>query len=333
MVCPAAFGGHVRSPSSGQAVSREDGHLHGLSFWLPCLPVTTSVASVVDSGTLSSFWRRAQYMAPSSQFSLSKWYLDCVTDEGEAFVGYSASLRWKALSLEYSSILVRRSTGEILTRSTLHGGRHPNVEGDSVQWDCPSLKLKGVWKARQQPISHTVFELSDSPLNWWCLQPHAVAEISVGDIGTFRGFGYVDYLNLPAQPWQLPLDELRWGRYLSETDSIIWMDFKGPSPETIVYHNGALSNGAQVTDSEIVLGKNHLNLTLEETEVLREGTLASTALSVIPGINTLLPARMLNTEECKWRSRAFLRKADSTLSAGWSIHEVVRWPQSKPTQR
>jgi hypothetical protein len=272
-------------------------------------------------------------MVPSSQFSLFKWYLDCVTDEGEAFVGYSASLRWKVLSLEYSSILIRRSKGEILAKSTLHGGRYPEVTGDSVRWDCPSLKLKGEWKARQQPISHTVFGSSDIPLNWWCLQPHAVAEISVGDIGTFRGFGYVDYLNLPDQPWKLPLDELRWGRYLSETDSIIWMDFKGPCPETIVYHNGALCEGAKVTDHEIVIGENHLNLILEETKVLREGTLASAALSVIPGINALLPARMLNTEECKWRSRAFLRKADSILSSGWAIHEVVRWPHSKPSQR
>jgi len=264
---------------------------------------------------------------------MSKWYLDCVTDEGEAFVGYSASLRWKTLSLEYSSILIRRTSGEKLVESTLYGGRHPDVIGESVRWECPSLKLKGIWNARQQPISHTVFGSSDSPLSWSCLQPHAVAEISVGDIGTFKGFGYVDYLNLPAQPWKLPLDELRWGRYLSEKDSIIWMDFKGPCPDTIVYHDGALCEGARVTDRGIILGENHLNISFEETRVLREGTLASTALSDIPGINTLLPARMLNTEECKWRSRGFLRKADSILSSGWAIHEVVRWPHSKPASR
>jgi hypothetical protein len=272
-------------------------------------------------------------MALSSQFSLSKWYLDCVTDEGETFVGYSASLRWKALSLEYSSILIRRTTGEIITRSALHGGKHPEVTGDLVLWNCPSLKLKGEWSARQQPISRTVFGSSEGQLNWSCLQPHAEAEISVRDLGMFRGLGYVDYLDLPVQPWKLPLDELRWGRYLSETDSIIWMDFKGPSPETIVFHNGALCEGAHVTDREIGLGQHRPNLAFEETRVLREGILASTVLSAIPGINTLLPARMLNTEECKWRSRGVLRNADSILSSGWTIHEVVRWPHSKPDQR
>lgn len=266
-------------------------------------------------------------MTPFSRFSLSKWYLDCITDEGEAFVGYSASLRWKALSLEYSSILIRRTSGGIKTRATLHGGKHPVVSGDSVHWDCPSLKLKGIWRAKQQPLHRTVFGASSTPLNWSCLQPHAVAEISVGDFGTFNGFGYVDYLNLPAQPWKLPLDELRWGRYLSEEDSIIWMDFKGAYPEAIVFHNGALCEGARVSDREITLGLNQLVLSFGETQPLREGTLASTALSVIPGINKLVPARMLNTEERKWRSRGILKDGDSILGTGWTIHEVVRWPQ------
>ena len=271
-------------------------------------------------------------MAPSSGFSLSKWYLDCVTKEGDAFVGYSASLRWKALSFEYSSILIRRTTGEIQTEATLHGGKHPVVSGDTVQWDCPSLKLKGSWSARQQPISRTIFASSDTSLDWTCLQPHAVAEISVRNLGAFKGFGYVEYLDLPSRPWKLPLDELRWGRYLSETDSIIWMDFKGPFPEAIVFHNGVLCEGARVTDHEIALGDKQLLLSFDETRVLREGTLGSTALSVIPGINRFLPARMLNTQERKWRSRGVLKNGYSILSSGWIIHEVIQWPPLKPAQ-
>lgn len=272
-------------------------------------------------------------MATASHFKLSKWYLDCVTDEGEAFVGYSASLRWKALSLEYSSFLVRRKTGEIIARSTLQGGKRPVVDEASLTWDCPSLKLQGVWKSRQKPITHRIFGKSDTPLDWSCLQPHAVATVSVADLGRFEGSGYVDYLDLPTQPWKLPLDELRWGRYLSDQESIIWMDFKGPGHETIVFHNGVHCFGAQVSDCEIVLGENRPRLLFQETEVLRKGVLSSTALSAIPGINKLLPARMLNTEELKWRSRGLLKKGNSILDTGWSIHEIVRWPQENTSQR
>jgi hypothetical protein len=269
----------------------------------------------------------------ASQFSLSKWYLDCVTDEGEAFVGYSASVRWKALSLEYSSILVRRTTGEIQTKATLHGGKHPAVSGGSVQWDCPSLKLSGTWHGLQQPIRYKVFGASNTPTDWSCLQPHAIAEIEVKDMGTFKGFGYVDYLDLSAQPWKLPLDELRWGRFLSAEDSIIWMDFKGPSPETIVFRNGTLCDGGSVSDEGIILNKDDVVLSFDEKKVLRDGALVSTALSGIPGIDHILPARMLNTRETKWRSRGILKRGGSTLNMGWIIHEVVRWPQLQSSQR
>ena len=268
-------------------------------------------------------------MAVSSGFSLSKWYLDCITDGGDAFIGYSASLRWKALLLEYSSILVRRTTGEIQTRTTLQGATHPVVTGDSLRWDCPALKLEGKWQARRQPISCQVFRASETPVEWSCLQPHGVAEIKIAGLGTFMGLGYVDYLDLPAQPWQLPLDELRWGRYLSEEDSIIWMDFKGLLPETIVYHNGALCSDARVSDHGVLLGNQAGVLSFEETQLLREGALVSTALSEIPGISNLLPARMLNIRESKWRSRGILRIGDSTISAGWTVHEAVRWPSKK----
>jgi len=161
------------------------------------------------------------------------------------------------------------------------------------------------------------------------VQPRAWADIAVDGVGTFRGLGYVDHLDLSTTPWRLPLEELRWGRYLSEDDSIIWMDFKGPAPETIVFHNGLLCKGAQVSDKNIVIGEEGIALGFEDTCVLREGALVSTALSVIPGVSKFLPARMLQTYECKWKSRGVLRNAKSTLGTGWTIHEVVRWPSSK----
>jgi hypothetical protein len=267
-------------------------------------------------------------MASSSGFFLSKWYYDCITDAGDAIVGYSASLRWKALSLEYSSYLIRRITGEIQTKAALQGGKPPLISGDSLRWDCPALKLIGIWHARQQPISHTVFGNSKTPLEWRCLQPHGEARISIDGLGTFNGFGYVDHLDLPDQPWQLPLDELRWGRYLSKEHSIIWMEFKGDFPETIVYHNGVLCTEARVSDHGVILSKEKGELTFEDTHVLRDGALVSTSLSVIPGINSLLPARMLNTRETKWRSRGIFTSGETILSTGWTIHEIVRWPSS-----
>lgn len=267
-------------------------------------------------------------MVGSSRFSLSKWYLDCTTENGDVLVGYAASLRWRALRLEFASILVRRSTGEIQTKTTLHKGKLPVSADGSLQWKCAALGLEGTWMAKERPISKRILEASKTPLLWSCVQPCARAEIAVDGIGTFQGFGYVDHIDLSTKPWRLPLEKLRWGRYLSEEDSIIWMDFRGPAPETIVFHNGILCRSAHVSDQNIAIGDEGIELRFEDTCVLREGALASTALSVIPGVNRLLPARMLQTYECKWRSRGVLSKGKSTLGTGWTIHEVVRWPAS-----
>jgi hypothetical protein len=258
-------------------------------------------------------------MDESSRFSLSKWYLDCTADNGDVLLGYAASLHWRALRLEYSSILVRLSSGEIRTKSTLHNGKIPMSTDGTVHWQCAALGLEGTWIAKEQPISKRVFEASRTPLLWSCVQPRARADITVDGVGTFRGLGYVDHLDLSTKPWRLPLEELRWGRY-------IWMDFKGPAPETVVFHNGLLCRGAQVSDQNIVIEEEGITLEFEDTCVLREGALVSTALSVIPGVSQFLPARMLQTYECKWKSRGVLRKAESTLGTGWTIHEVVLWP-------
>ena len=265
-------------------------------------------------------------MGSASHFSLSKWYLDCVAENGDAIVVYSGSLRWRALSLEYSSMLIRLSGGKIHAKATLKKCPPPNMSGKSIRWSCPPLKLEGRWEAQSQPIYRRLFEASKTPIEWSCHQPRSLASVSVVGIGEFRGFGYVEFLEMSAKSWQLPLQELRWGRFLSEEEAIVWMDFRGPQPETLVFRDGQLCKDAFVTDCGISLEGESITLSLEETRVLREGALVSTALSVIPGVNKLLPAKMLNTHECKWRSRGILRDAQSVLSTGWAIHEVVKWP-------
>ena len=265
-------------------------------------------------------------MNSDSKFSLSKWYLDCITDSGDAMVGYAASLHWRALALEYSSVLVLRSTDIIRTKTTLHGGSHPTEAVDCVQWNCPPLAVSGIWQTLERPIARTIFSSSTTPLQWACVQPRSWAEIDCGDLGMFSGYGYVDHIEMTAKPWQLPLEELRWGRFLSASDSIIWMDFKGPFPESIVFHNGTLCRRVQVSDTEIVLFDEDFRLTFEETQVLRDGALVSTVLSEIPGVKNFLPTRMLHTHESKWRSRGILKRGNIKKSDGWAIHEVVRWP-------
>ena len=64
---------------------------------------------------------------------------------------------------------------------------------------------------------------------------------------------------------------------------------------------------------------------LHEPRVLRSGRIGETVLSAVPGLDRLVPGRILGLEETKWRSRGTLQ-IGSCEEEGWAIHELVRWP-------
>ncbi len=68
-----------------------------------------------------------------------------------------------------------------------------------------------------------------------------------------------------------------------------------------------------------------VRLTLTEPRVLREGALGKTALAILPAVDSLLPVRILATDERKWAARGTLDR-EGRRSEGWVIHEAVRWP-------
>lgn len=242
---------------------------------------------------------RSPRSSAAETFHLSKWYLDCVSDEGEVFLAYRAALRWRALRIHYASVLGRDAS--------LRKSPSP-VEGAGVlEWRAPSLEVEGRWERLDPPIRRTLAE----GVEWDCVQPRARAEVRVGR-RLFRGLGYAEHLTLAIPPWLLPLDELRWGRFLSPTDGLVWIDWRGPQNRQLVFHNGVSLDSLPGLD-------------LEDGLVLRDGSLAETVLSVIPKFERLFPSRILRLRESKWRSRGILRRAGAPDARGWAIHEVVRW--------
>jgi hypothetical protein len=68
----------------------------------------------------------------TSDFSFSKWYMDCVDIKGNVFIGYSAVLKWEKIKLNYASILYHDYFPEIAERET----RTISVF-DNSSWDLP----------------------------------------------------------------------------------------------------------------------------------------------------------------------------------------------------
>src|SRR5205085_214579 len=140
---------------------------------------------------------------------MSKWYLDCVTDEGSAFIAYAASLRWRSLSIKYSSVLLHRP-GEVLkTETTLQEFSTPEVAGPSLRWSSARLGVSGTWESAAPPFKRTLLESDDGAIEWSCLRPRARSEISFGARsgisfgGRLEGLGYAERLTMTIPPWRL----------------------------------------------------------------------------------------------------------------------------------
>jgi hypothetical protein len=222
--------------------------------------------------------------------------MDCVSDDGEVFLACQAELRWRALHLRYASVLGGCSS--------LRETPEPVWSDGVLCWNAPSLGVAATWHAVDWPVRET---LLNGACGWNCVAPRARAEVRLGD-RTIRGLGYAENLTMTVPPWRLPIHELRWGRFLSETDGVVWIEWSGAESACMWWHNGLRSESASEID-------------FRDRATLRDGKLVETALHVIPDIHKLFPARILGLRESKWLSRAAFGQA-----AGWAIHEVVRWP-------
>ena len=264
-------------------------------------------------------------MNTAPKFKLSKWYMDCVTESGEVFIGYCAQVQWRALVIHYSSALTRQRDSGTRNRTSTRRCPAPALAGSILRWSSPRLSVEGTWEAIDPPCRRTLLATEAGSVEWRCEMPRARAEISLEHGRQVRGLGYGEFLEMTIAPWELPIDELRWGRFVSDTDAMTWIDWSGAHPLTVVVCNGNVSSSAAVSDRLITVDNKRAILRIEEPRVLREGPLARTVLAKIPGVRKLLPERILKTHECKWRSRGTLEEDGRIRSTGWVIHEVVRW--------
>ena len=252
-------------------------------------------------------------------FELSKWYLDCVTDAGEVAIAYTGRVRWGRLSFHYSSVL-ESAEGRVKVRHSLRAPREPVVNNGSIHWRANALHVDAEWHADSAPLCETLLDDESGLIAWHCLMPRARARF-----GLRSGFGYAERLTLTVPPWKLPIDTLRWGRFSSASDWIVWIDWRGAHPQRRVYWNGTLAPVDELGDEKIRFADGAL-LAMDRSLTIRDGALGSTVLAAIPVMGRTFPARLLRVTESKWRSRARLEFPHGPAVEGYAIHERVSWP-------
>jgi hypothetical protein len=254
-----------------------------------------------------------------SSFTLTKWYMDCVTAAGETAILYSAVLGWRGLSLNYNSILMANAEG-VASRASMAPAR---VGGDAerIEARAPRLGVEGCWSGRGGPFRAVVYEGDEGVVDWNCLQPGARVRLRVGE-RELDGEGYAECLTVTVPPWRLPMKQLRWGRFVSEEHSLVWIDWQGSYSKSLAVIDGRRCALRAAGEKEVVA--EGATLRMSESLPLRAGELGATVLPSAPRLRRMLPRPLAAIRESKWRSRGVLTCGDET-SNGWVIHEVVHW--------
>lgn len=265
-------------------------------------------------------------------FHLTKWYLDAVGEDGRVLVGHYGLLSWKGMSFRHASVLLCDRAGHVTERWASHGTSPPLLEEGSVRWTSSRPAVNGVWTqaagfaGNADAGAFRLLETAEGTVDWNCLVPAARVRATLPDGSLLEGVGYAEKLELSIRPWRLPIQELRWGRFLSGGSSLVWIDWRGSEPLSVALLDGRRAEVSSIDDTSVVLAEPRGRLDLLPSVVLRDGLLGGPVLGRVPGLSRTLPARMLRVHETRRIARGVLAFENGSRREGDALFEVVRWP-------
>jgi len=255
---------------------------------------------------------------------LTKWYLDLVTPEGTALIAYAASLRWRALHVEFASTLLARPGAPAEEENAWADVTLPEPDSEALSFRHVGLGLEGRWLGGAPPVSATLLEDDSGRLHWDCLFPSAAATVRLGG-ETLEGRGYVERLTMTRPPWSLPLRTLRWGRFASPSHALAWISWEGGPPRRWAWLDGTAQCDAVIGDAGVSGLTGGGGLTLEPVRELCDRRALQVLSRRLPALEAIPLGPLRELRETKRLDRAKLRLAGGIEDEAWAIHEVVRW--------
>lgn len=264
---------------------------------------------------------------PASPFSLSKWYLDCCTKEGEACIIYAAELTLYGIKLTYSSHLLCSPEGTLETKQTFLNGSLPVLKEDStIVCDSSKLNFHGTWSPLTPPAPRiNQYEKNGKYCHWTCLQAKSQVDLSLSG-RAITGIGYAERLDMTLPPWELPVKQLYWGRFHGEKGTTLsWIIWEGSFPFSILLRGNTpiKADDLLASPSGNTLSWGNHSLFFHQTHIIRTGKIGDTVLPSLPSmIKGLLPQKILNLKENKWFGDAVFSSGEEK-ERGTAIHELV----------
>jgi hypothetical protein len=251
---------------------------------------------------------------------IRKWYLDCVTDAGEAVIVYSGQVEMAWATAPYFEIFSIGAPPPVARMKRLSRRPLVAVRDRQITLDAAALGIRGTWSARGPAVEAVLVDGPRGRILWRCHQPAADVTLELPGGIARRGAGYVDEIDMTLAPWALPFDELGWGRFVGDGTSAVWIDWRGDLKRRWLFVGGQPREATSVSRSRVEWDTGIVLLDAGVT--IRDGRIGP---EVAGRLSWLLPRRVARARETKWLSRACLREAGGGTSRGWAIHEVVRW--------
>ena len=261
-------------------------------------------------------------------FHLNKWFLDFVGNSGETIIFYAAKLTWHGLVVPYTSFLFYDPSDGVHQKSRFRNIRMPEKTKNLITWSDSKFEVEGAWESLAKPLQARLFDSEEGYLDWKCFQPSSKVRLRISD-KILEGRGYAEQLILTAPPWKIPMNELRWGRFGSSEDQMVWIEIREEDKRQWLWLNGDKIKNCIIEDDYISVPEKELILKLDQGVELESEkkifSIVEKLILYIPGFNKFMPLNFLMADEFKWLSKCQLQTDGKTISTGMAIHELVNF--------
>ena len=223
--------------------------------------------------------------------------MDCVTDDNDVFIGYSADLSFSTVIVHFIASMLFQNNILVEKSKILLKQSEIRREKNNYLWQVDELSLRGEWSGSDSDhsIKKTLFDNESGKIIWHCLLPSSKVSLDI-DGTELKGIGYLEHLEMTIKPWKLPFKELRWGRFIADGQNLVWIDWRNGLNKSFIFSNGIEIENGQVSDDSIEL-ENSTKLTITDKKVIRERELSNSIINKIPILKNLPQFNMLKVVE------------------------------------
>ena len=257
------------------------------------------------------------------RFSLQKYYLDAVSETGEYFIGYFANVRYRHFSACYSDTVHSQGFRGLKPGPSLSCTHSPETTASTLTWQHPALGVAGKWHALSPSLHEELLSTADGQVDWNVLQPGSTVTLKTASGQELQALGYCEHITLTIPPWKLGLKELVWGRFVSEDNSVVWLEWKGIHNRRLLFRNGRGVIPVRISEDAVTCDA--FSLAISPAETVRAGYIGPDILAKVPMASDIAPLAMLQVHEHKKLGRGVLDLHDGPRDRGWIIHETVVW--------